>query len=73
VRFYAALTDHDFEMLVADLLGAEEGVQYEVFAHVSRILVLAESAPAAGRALSQIHGLNPDHRNGDLCAGGVGP
>jgi Restriction endonuclease len=32
VHSFAALTDHDFEMLIADLLGAEEGVRYEVFA-----------------------------------------
>jgi Restriction endonuclease len=29
---FAALTDHDFELLVADLLGAEEQSRYEVFA-----------------------------------------
>lgn len=29
---FAALTDHDFELLVADLLGAEEQDRYEVFA-----------------------------------------
>jgi hypothetical protein len=29
---FAALTDHDFELLVADVLGAEEQVRYEVFA-----------------------------------------
>src|SRR5450755_4001086 len=28
---FAALTDHDFELLVADLFGAEEQVRYEVF------------------------------------------
>ena len=32
VHTYAALTDHDFELLMADLFGAEEGVHYEVFA-----------------------------------------
>ena len=32
VRSFAALTDHDFELLVADLFGAEEGVRYEAFA-----------------------------------------
>ncbi|MEU8633258.1 hypothetical protein AB0C38_13885 [Amycolatopsis sp. NPDC048633] len=29
---YAMLSDHDFELLVADLLGAEDGVVYEAFA-----------------------------------------
>jgi hypothetical protein len=29
---FAALTDHDFELLVADLLGTDEEVRYEVFA-----------------------------------------
>lgn len=32
VRSYQMLSDHDFELLVADLLGAEDGVRYEVFA-----------------------------------------
>ena len=32
VHSYAALTDHDFELFIADLFGAEEGVRYEVFA-----------------------------------------
>jgi len=32
MRSFASLTDHDFELLVADLFGAEEGARYEVFA-----------------------------------------
>lgn len=32
MRNYAGLTDHDFELLIADLFGAEEGWRYEVFA-----------------------------------------
>lgn len=32
VRSYDMLSDHDFELLVADLLGAEDGVVYEAFA-----------------------------------------
>jgi hypothetical protein len=32
VHSYSVLSDHDFELLVADLLGAEDGVVYEVFA-----------------------------------------
>lgn len=32
VSTYDALTDHEFELLTADLLSAEEGVRYEVFA-----------------------------------------
>jgi hypothetical protein len=32
VRSYAALSDHDFELLVADLLGEELGVRFELFA-----------------------------------------
>jgi hypothetical protein len=32
VRTYDMLSDHDFELLVADLMGAEDGVVYEAFA-----------------------------------------
>lgn len=32
VRTYDMLSDHDFELLVADLIGAEDGVVYEAFA-----------------------------------------
>jgi hypothetical protein len=32
MRTFEALTDHDFELLVADLLSVEDGVRYEVFA-----------------------------------------
>lgn len=32
MRSFAALTDHDFELFVADLFGDEEGVRYEAFA-----------------------------------------
>jgi hypothetical protein len=32
VRSFASLTDHDFELLVADLFDAEEDARYEVFA-----------------------------------------
>lgn len=32
MRDYSALSDHDFEMLIADLLGTIEGHPYEVFA-----------------------------------------
>lgn len=32
VRSFAGLTDHDLELLVADLFGAEEGLRYEAFA-----------------------------------------
>ncbi|MEK7315625.1 MAG: hypothetical protein AAB011_05555 [Candidatus Eisenbacteria bacterium] len=32
MRSYGGLTDHDFELLVADLFSTEEGVRYEVFA-----------------------------------------
>ncbi len=32
MRTYDLLSDHDFELLVADLLGADEGVVYEAFA-----------------------------------------
>lgn len=32
VRSYKNLSDHDFELLIADLLGAETGERYEVFA-----------------------------------------
>lgn len=30
VRNYAALSDHDFELFIADLLGADEGKDFEV-------------------------------------------
>ncbi|MGJ4845913.1 restriction endonuclease [Leifsonia sp. Le1] len=32
VRNYRSLSDHDFELLVADLLGADESLRYEPFA-----------------------------------------
>lgn len=32
VRTYDMLSDHDFELLLADLMGAEDGVVYEAFA-----------------------------------------
>src|SRR4051794_35293761 len=32
MRSYASLTDHDFELLIADLFGVAEGVRYEAFA-----------------------------------------
>lgn len=32
MRSYAALTDHDFELLIADLFGAEDEARYEAFA-----------------------------------------
>ncbi|MEV4536270.1 ATP-binding protein [Asanoa sp. NPDC049518] len=32
MRSYLSLSDHDFELLIADLLGAELGVTFEVFA-----------------------------------------
>ena len=48
MRSYTALSDHDFELLIADLLGAELGVTFESFARGADLGIDLRHMGAAG-------------------------